>query len=148
MKMPTFEEEISLWKNEIEYVIGVDEVGRGCFAGPVTAGTVIFKKNTPIKNVILSKINDSKLLNPKKRQKKGGSENKQFNYFLHIIKQINQKPKKFLSASYKAEMPLSACWIVLRRKEALTVVAASKTTTQISSVAQPVAPNQPATLQS
>ncbi len=67
MKMPTFEEELKLWKNEVEYVIGVDEVGRGCFAGPVTAGAVIFKKNSLFRNGILSKINDSKLLNPKMR---------------------------------------------------------------------------------
>lgn len=67
MKKPTFEEELSLWKNEVEYVIGVDEVGRGCFAGPVTAGAVIFKKNALFKDGILSKINDSKLLNPKTR---------------------------------------------------------------------------------
>lgn len=67
MKLPSFHEELSLWKNEVEYVIGVDEVGRGCFAGPVTAGAVIFKKNTLFKNYIMSKINDSKLLNPKIR---------------------------------------------------------------------------------
>lgn len=67
MKMPSFKEELSLWENEVEYVIGIDEVGRGCFAGPVTAGAVIFKKNTLFKNGILSKINDSKLLNPKIR---------------------------------------------------------------------------------
>ena len=67
MKLPTFEEEIRLWKNKVEYVIGVNEVGRGCFAGPVTAGAVIFKKNTLFGNGILSKINDSKLLNPKTR---------------------------------------------------------------------------------
>ena len=67
MKMPTFEEELRLWRNEVEYVIGVDEVGRGCFAGPVTAGAVIFKKNTVFKDGILSKINDSKLVNPETR---------------------------------------------------------------------------------
>jgi len=67
MKKPTFREEQKLWKNNYEYVIGVDEVGRGCFAGPVTAGAVIFKKNTKFKNIILSKINDSKLLNPQLR---------------------------------------------------------------------------------
>lgn len=67
MKMPTFKEELKLWKDKFEYVIGVDEVGRGCFAGPVTAGAVIFKKNTVFRNDILKKINDSKLLSPKMR---------------------------------------------------------------------------------
>lgn len=67
MKMPNFEEEQSLWKDNVEYVIGVDEVGRGCFAGPVTAGAVIFQKNSLFENGLLSRINDSKLLNPKLR---------------------------------------------------------------------------------
>ena len=67
MKLPTFSEEKNLWMNGVEYVIGVDEVGRGCFAGPVTAGAVVFKIDSNFDNTILSKINDSKLLNPKTR---------------------------------------------------------------------------------
>lgn len=67
MKLPTFKEELSLWKNNVEYVIGVDEVGRGCFAGPVTAGAIIFRKNAVFRNDVMTKINDSKLLNPKLR---------------------------------------------------------------------------------
>lgn len=43
-------------------VIGVDEVGRGCLAGPVVAAAVILK---PYQNHILLK--DSKLLSPKER---------------------------------------------------------------------------------
>jgi len=41
---------------------GTDEAGRGCLAGPVTAGAVILPRH--FKNVIL---NDSKQLNEKKR---------------------------------------------------------------------------------
>ena len=41
-------------------VVGVDEAGRGCLAGPVFAGAVILKFSQPFK--------DSKLLNPKQRQ--------------------------------------------------------------------------------
>lgn len=40
--LPTFEEESKLWKRGYDLVIGVDEVGRGCFAGPVVAGAVAF----------------------------------------------------------------------------------------------------------
>ena len=42
---------------------GIDEAGRGCFAGPVLAAAVIFKKN--YKN---SKLNDSKMLSPADRE--------------------------------------------------------------------------------
>ena len=41
-------------------VVGVDEAGRGCLAGPVFAGAVILKFPQEFK--------DSKLLNPKQRQ--------------------------------------------------------------------------------
>ena len=50
---------------------GIDEVGRGCFAGPLVASGVILK---PIKDKSLQKyilsfgINDSKLLSAKKRK--------------------------------------------------------------------------------
>ena len=42
-------------------VAGVDEVGRGCLAGPVTAAAVILKN--PI-----SELKDSKLISPSKRE--------------------------------------------------------------------------------
>ena len=43
-------------------VAGVDEVGRGCLAGPVTAAAVILPKDFNHKM-----LNDSKLLSLKKR---------------------------------------------------------------------------------
>lgn len=46
-----------------KFVCGVDEVGRGCFAGPVVVGAVIFNKDV----VLPPGIVDSKLLNHKKR---------------------------------------------------------------------------------
>lgn len=66
MKKPSFKEEKKIWREGCEFVIGVDEVGRGSFAGPVVAGAIVFKKNSKLKNS-LSEINDSKLLNQKKR---------------------------------------------------------------------------------
>ena len=45
-------------------IIGVDEVGRGCIAGPVTAAAVILDpQNIPIG------LNDSKKLSLRKREK-------------------------------------------------------------------------------
>ena len=57
-----------LWKYEKEnaqfsYICGIDEVGRGPFAGPVVAAAVILPKNSS-----LLYINDSKKLSEKKRE--------------------------------------------------------------------------------
>jgi len=71
---PTFDEEKNLWKKSFDFVIGIDEVGRGAFAGPVTVGAVVFNKgdsfdkDTPWSRNILAQINDSKLLSPVKRK--------------------------------------------------------------------------------
>lgn len=46
-----------------EFICGIDEVGRGPLAGPVTAGAVILPKNCDILY-----INDSKKLSPQKRE--------------------------------------------------------------------------------
>lgn len=56
--------EESLWLGGKEYICGIDEVGRGCFAGPVVAGAVIFPKNCEL----IKGLADSKLLNAKKRK--------------------------------------------------------------------------------
>lgn len=57
-----------LWKYEEDYaqyshICGIDEVGRGPFAGPVVAAAVILPKNS---NLLY--INDSKKLSEKKRE--------------------------------------------------------------------------------
>lgn len=63
---PTFSEELILWNSKIEHVIGLDEVGRGAFAGPIVAAGVIFKPG--FKHELLDKVNDSKLVKPKLRE--------------------------------------------------------------------------------
>lgn len=47
--------ETDLWEKGYDYVIGVDEVGRGCLAGPICAGAVVWKRD-----VLLSLIEDEK----------------------------------------------------------------------------------------
>lgn len=64
-KRPTFREEIALWKRGIDCVIGVDEVGRGAFAGPVVAAAVVLDPTR--KELQGIGIHDSKLLRPQKR---------------------------------------------------------------------------------
>ncbi len=65
MVIPTLDFEKQLWNLKYANVCGLDEVGRGCFAGPVCTGAVIFKPDSRIPEG----IRDSKLLTPKKRQK-------------------------------------------------------------------------------
>ena len=68
MTLPTFDLETVYWKNDID-ILGVDEVGRGAFAGPLVLGGVVFPKNSNfLDDAVLSQINDSKLLSPVKRQ--------------------------------------------------------------------------------
>lgn len=65
MNKPSFDEEKILWQQGIRHIVGVDEVGRGCFAGPVVAAAVILPSDFDATD----EINDSKLLSPKKREK-------------------------------------------------------------------------------
>lgn len=50
------------WEQEIEWVAGVDEVGRGPLAGPVVAAAVILPPD-----VRVAGVSDSKLLAPETR---------------------------------------------------------------------------------
>lgn len=58
MIKPTFQEEQYLWNQGYNYIAGVDEVGRGCFAGPVVTAAVILPQNF----TSAKPVNDSKKL--------------------------------------------------------------------------------------
>lgn len=47
---------------------GIDEVGRGCLAGPVTVAALVLPQELRIKNYELGKLKDSKKLTAKKRE--------------------------------------------------------------------------------
>ena len=49
-----------------DYVIGVDEVGRGALCGPVISCCVLLRKEIS-ENILINEINDSKKISPKKR---------------------------------------------------------------------------------
>lgn len=66
--LPTFTEEKILWEQGFNFVAGIDEVGRGAFAGPLVTAAVIFPKNCSFIDSDLLSINDSKVLSSKKRQ--------------------------------------------------------------------------------
>lgn len=54
--------EQELWERKLEYIAGIDEVGRGCLFGDVVAAAVILPKG-----LVIEGINDSKKLSEKKR---------------------------------------------------------------------------------
>lgn len=74
---PTFNEEKLLWNQGYRYVVGIDEVGRGAFAGPLVTAAVIFPKNCTFLDQELYNINDSKLLTSKKRFQLAGKIKKE-----------------------------------------------------------------------
>lgn len=62
-KKPSFKEERILWQKGLKLVVGLDEVGRGAFAGPLVAAAVILPQKFKING-----IKDSKLLTANKRR--------------------------------------------------------------------------------
>lgn len=71
---PDFRYEKRLWKRGYRVVAGADEVGRGAWAGPIVAGAVVFapapqNKISKIKNQKGVRIDDSKKLTPKERER-------------------------------------------------------------------------------
>lgn len=65
MKLADLSLEKSLWSQGFNYVVGIDEVGRGSWAGPVVAAVVVLPKNWNLP----PKLTDSKLLTPCDREK-------------------------------------------------------------------------------
>ena len=61
---PDFAEERILWSRGYRHVAGIDEVGRGCLAGPVTAAAVILPPNWKPRG-----LRDSKMLRPAERRR-------------------------------------------------------------------------------
>lgn len=63
MQKPNLKLEKALWERG-EFLCGVDEVGRGCLAGPVVAAAVIF----PACHKRIKNVRDSKTLNENQRR--------------------------------------------------------------------------------
>ena len=66
-EQPDLEFESALWRSGCHLVGGVDEAGRGCLAGPVTAAIVILNQSDDIPTY-LSGVLDSKQLNAEHRE--------------------------------------------------------------------------------
>jgi ribonuclease HII len=92
MKLPDFSFEKRLNKKGYKFIAGIDEVGKGCFAGPIVTGCVIFPQSfwrvtrsgghqvrgPELRDSLRSRhpsipmdivINDSKKMRPKQREK-------------------------------------------------------------------------------
>lgn len=70
MKKPDFSNERKFWR-KYQYLIGIDEVGRGALAGPIIAAGVVFPQIMRItkKSRFLRRINDSKKLKALERRR-------------------------------------------------------------------------------
>ena len=72
MTSPNFSFENKIWSKGFKHIAGVDEVGRGCFAGPVVAAAVVFAPNYELRimnNELGIRIDDSKKLTSLQREK-------------------------------------------------------------------------------
>ena len=70
MKYPTYNLEKQLLKKGYRNIVGIDEVGRGAWAGPLIAvASIIDTKFGSQKSRLKSQIKDSKLLSEKLREK-------------------------------------------------------------------------------
>ncbi len=72
--VPSLALEHTFWSRGLEHVAGVDEAGRGAWAGPVVAGAVILPRVTRLQRWwleaslgALKEVRDSKLLSPARR---------------------------------------------------------------------------------
>ncbi len=61
-KAPGLRLERELWERGCEVVVGIDEVGKGSWAGPLTLGAVVVPRDKR-----LYKVRDSKMLTPSER---------------------------------------------------------------------------------
>ncbi|MCO8127144.1 ribonuclease HII [Acidimicrobiia bacterium EGI L10123] len=62
-KAPGTRRERELWELGHQVVVGIDEVGRGAWAGPLTLGAVVIPKDKR-----LTKVRDSKMLTERERE--------------------------------------------------------------------------------
>lgn len=65
MRRPNLSYEKRCWKSGHQYVCGIDEVGRGCWAGPLYVGAAVFPQDTKM----IGEVKDSKLLSARMRRK-------------------------------------------------------------------------------
>jgi ribonuclease HII len=65
--LPTLEHETDLHRRHFWPAAGIDEAGRGAWAGPVVAAAVVLPEPSPELAVLLNGVRDSKLMSPRQR---------------------------------------------------------------------------------
>jgi ribonuclease HII len=65
---PDLEQEARLWASGVGRLAGVDEAGRGAWAGPVVAAAVILPRDDPRLQARLAGVRDSKLMTTRQRE--------------------------------------------------------------------------------
>lgn len=65
--VPSLRFERRLWGQGLPWVAGIDEAGRGAWAGPVVAAAVVLRPRTRIPGALRA-VRDSKMLTPHQRQ--------------------------------------------------------------------------------
>lgn len=70
MEIPTLQFEGELRRDGHRHIVGLDEAGRGCWAGPVVAGAVVLPLEDRAACLVLraAGVRDSKLLSPAQRE--------------------------------------------------------------------------------
>lgn len=68
-RKPHLHKEVALLKQGYRFIAGLDEAGRGAWAGPVVAGAVILPLNRPDLTEALKGLDDSKKLRPVERER-------------------------------------------------------------------------------
>ncbi|MEW6092326.1 MAG: ribonuclease HII [Chloroflexota bacterium] len=66
-RFPTLEFEKTLWNSGFSHIAGIDEAGRGAWAGPVCAAVVILPPDPSVART-LNRVRDSKQMTPLERQ--------------------------------------------------------------------------------
>lgn len=66
--IPSLQLERGLWSQGVPWVAGIDEAGRGAWAGPVVAAAVVLPPRTRVP-IELRGVRDSKMLTPLQRQR-------------------------------------------------------------------------------
>lgn len=116
---PSFDEEKKLWDKGYKYIVGLDEVGRGSFAGPVVVGAVAFECNVFSSldqngKDLFNQINDSKLLTSGKREQLAPFIKKCSMYF--VIKQSSVPVINKYGVGKATEMAFGKALFKLQKK--------------------------------
>ncbi|HFI0159292.1 TPA: ribonuclease HII [Streptococcus suis] len=135
--------EKALYENEVEFIAGIDEVGRGPLAGPVVAAAVILPKGCKIRY-----LNDSKKIPKSKHEAiyqevmeravavgvgiKDAAVIDQVNIYeatklamLEALGQLSQEPKHLLIDAMKLDTPIPQTSIIKGDANSLSIAAAS-----------------------